>query len=324
MAALAPGTAEAFCRRTTCPSCPVDPLTRCPTGEQPVAWPSRCVSYSLARGGSAVSPSEATSVAAAAFRTWQSVTCPGTSEPPSIVVSDAFGFTDCAESSYDPAGSNVNSIFFRAGDGQPEAPADAVAFTTTHFDEATGDIVDADVEIDGSLPIATSDAVPKKSYDLLSILTHEAGHFLGLAHSYEPGATMQPSVRPGTTDHRALGADDVAGICAIYPPNRASMPCDFNPQGGFAAECGVVEARGGCSVTAFRRRSTGDALLPFLALCLVLGRFRGRGRYVQVDVELRPVQMFPVTELDALDLLPRADCAIPRVALRSPAARFLR
>ena len=60
--------------------------------------------------------------------------------------------------------------------------------TTLSIDTVSGQILDADVEIDafdpgqnGMPPITTSDS--NVGYDLESIVTHEAGHFLGLAHS---------------------------------------------------------------------------------------------------------------------------------------------
>jgi hypothetical protein len=210
---------------------------------------------------------EATELAARAFRTWQTVICPGTTASPSIVATDAFGPTDCAEANYDPGGANVNAIVFHDDAWPYDDLSDAVALTTTHFDEATGDIADSDIEIDATVPLSTTDTVPKKSYDLLSILTHEAGHFFGLAHSYQPGATMQPSYHAGEADQRTLGDDDIAGICAIYPPDRVARPCDPTPRGGFQSECRPVEATGGCAL-ASRGRSRG--VLPSAAVVLAL------------------------------------------------------
>jgi hypothetical protein len=210
------------------------------------------------------------------------VTCPGTNAPPSISATDAFGPTDCAESRYDPGGANANAIIFHDDAWPyPELP-DAVALTTTHFDESDGVILDSDIEIDATLPISTSDVVPDGRYDLQSILTHEAGHFLGLAHSYQPGAAMQPSYRPGKADERILGDDDIAGICAIYPPDRDALPCDPTPRGGFQSECPAAEASGGCTVASVSRLTDGALIrlssAVVTALCLRRGLFRRRPR----------------------------------------------
>ncbi len=80
--------------------------------------------------------------------------------------------------------------------------------------------------------------------DLQNTVTHEAGHFLGLAHPCEadPGTatangvpvcsghpemtsvTMFPSASPGEISKRTLAPDDVEGVCAIYPrPATAAL-----------------------------------------------------------------------------------------------------
>jgi MYXO-CTERM domain-containing protein len=74
-------------------------------------------------------------------------------------------------------------------------------------------------------------------YDLQNTVTHEADHVIGLAHPCgDPGApscqqdppagevpfadrTMYPTTAAGETSKRTLSADDVAGVCAIYPPS---------------------------------------------------------------------------------------------------------
>lgn len=52
--------------------------------------------------------------------------------------------------------------------------------------------------------------------DLQAIATHEFGHWLGLDHTSTRGSTMLPYYQGGTSG-RALGPDDEAGVCALYP-----------------------------------------------------------------------------------------------------------
>jgi len=240
--------AGAFCRKTTCPECPLDPVTQCPSG-QPLQWSRQCVSYALARAGSKkVSIPEANAAAAEAFRVWQGVACPGSGRPPSILATEAYDLTGCNMHEYTKNSVNVNVILFHDDEWPHPQSEDAVGLTSTTYDERTGEIFDADIELNSTLELSTSDAVATDKYDLLSVLTHEVGHFLGLAHSLDPDSTMQSIYEVGTDNFRTLSDDDIQGICAIYPPDRPTRPCDFSPRGGFASECALGATSGGCSV----------------------------------------------------------------------------
>jgi len=270
--------ASAFCRKTNCKDCPPDPVTGCPTGPRSLAWGGECLSYSLSRVASKqVSLPEATAAAAEAFRVWQDVKCPGSGQPPSIVATEAFGLTGCNLHEYTRNGVNVNVILFRDDVWPYPESEDAVGLTSTTYDEKTGELFDADIEINATLPLSTSDTVDPGKYDLLSVLTHEVGHFLGLAHSNAPGATMQPIYDVGTDDFRTLSDDDIAGICSIYPPGRAAKPCDFSPRGGFASECALGVTSGGCAMASPRTLGSWPGLLAFTAAVYPFVR-RVRGR----------------------------------------------
>jgi hypothetical protein len=164
---------------------------------------------------------------------------------------------------------NVNVILFHDDEWPHPNSEDAVGLTSTTYDERTGEIFDADIEINSTLELSSSDVVDMGKYDLLSVLTHEVGHFLGLAHSMDLSSTMQPVYQVGTDDFRSLSDDDIAGICDIYPPERPAQPCDFSPRGGFASECALGVTSGGCTVGMPGSRKGTVSAAWFSALLLV-------------------------------------------------------
>jgi uncharacterized protein (TIGR03382 family) len=132
-----------------------------------------------------------------------------------------------------------------------------VALTSALYDPATGRIVNADIEVNGWDGLGAGSSVsagasgPAHGWyftcdkqagwsqcttygqagcfyiDLQNTLTHEAGHFLGLAHPCEVSqgnckpematTTMYPATTPGDVEKRSLSPDDIAGVCDIYP-----------------------------------------------------------------------------------------------------------
>ncbi len=141
------------------------------------------------------------------------------------------------------AKANANIITFR-DDGWPYVGGgNTLALTTVTYHLKTGEIYDADMEIN-SFDVALSQGDDDVSFDLLSIATHEAGHFLGLSHSSDHDATMFADYRPGTASLRDLSQDDLDGICAVYPPGEPIKGCDPTPRHGFSALCAARSARG--------------------------------------------------------------------------------
>ncbi|MET0390866.1 MAG: matrixin family metalloprotease, partial [Polyangiales bacterium] len=239
-----------------------------------VAWPGACLSFSMnAEASAQVDLGTATSLMAEAFATWETAPCDDAGGHPSIKVSDAFGPAECGSVEYNARGGNSNLIVFR-DDNWPYAGAGRALAVTSVTSNNQGVIYDADMEINATEPLSIADRASAElgviigQQDLLSIMTHEAGHFLGLDHSRDPESIMQVSLSAGEVKID-LGEDDIAGICALYPPERSDVACDPTPNGGFDPACGDDTMRGGCSLQRQPRGgSTGAKLTPWLfGLC---------------------------------------------------------
>jgi hypothetical protein len=148
-----------------------------------------------------------------------------------------------------------------------------LGLTTTSFDSSTGEIFDADMELfaydngaGGSPSVGayftcgnpTDRSCGNPPYgqlgcnavDLVAVATHEAGHVLGLDHvcsnefvaPYNACPAGKPVMAPtvGDVALRVLSADDVEGVCTIYPKGAATLTCG-------SAQQGSGGSAGGCS-----------------------------------------------------------------------------
>ena len=273
---------QGYCRTRTCqppseyptggacepPGWAVSPACLGRASDAPIWWHTACVGYDLNQSASRYVPyATASQSVRAAFDAWLQANCSssaGGSVRPSIDMRD-LGPVPCSHAAYDKTGGpNQNVIVFH-DDAWPYDVDDAaglvtksptVALTTVTFDPDTGEIYDADIELNTAdhvitqLPVGTPG--DGTSFDLQSVLTHEIGHFLGLAHSPLADAVMYAfGDGDQSTTKRALAAEDVDGICAIYPPDGtrsvsalvdasghiAEGACDPTPHHGFTASC---------------------------------------------------------------------------------------
>jgi hypothetical protein len=171
----------------------------------------------------------------------------------------------------------MNSILFVEDWNQNEdLPKDAFAVTLVWNLVKTGEIVDADMLLNptlGSLSIC-GQTCPRSPIvvDVQNVITHEAGHFLGLAHSDIVDATMSATAPVGETQKRTLQNDDVEGICSIYGslPEPMCTDNDFVPPRGFSAKCSTGRTSKACTLSAPGATSSTS---PLLALGLLLGAF---------------------------------------------------
>lgn len=252
--AAAPRTAHAFCRTMT-ERAPADydavANGGCFAKGVPLFWRNSCVSYNIQQSASRkVSYEDASNLLSTAFTRWTGATCPTNGEGRSRASIDVrdLGPVECAKVEYAKNGlPNVNVVVFR--DDKWDYGPQVLGLTTVSFDKETGELFGADMEINmvNMQPIALRDPVPSNAYDFLSVVTHEAGHFLGMGHSDQPEATMFARYDPGTTRMRILTDDDVNGICTVYRPDgdravlngkvTAAPQCDPTPRGGFTRTC---------------------------------------------------------------------------------------
>jgi len=159
----------------------------------------------------------------------------------------------------------VNLITFE--DDHFSFPPDVVAVTPTlsfttrgsYLDEPAlpGEIVDADMIFNPAFTFSTpTHNGGPGSFDLRSVVTHEAGHFLGLSHSGTLDATMFFVLQP-RQDAASLEDDDRAAIAAAYPD--PSLFTDFGAITGHVVRGGTVQPVPGALVTAVRL-GAGNAL----------------------------------------------------------------
>jgi hypothetical protein len=285
---LAARPALAFCRATTCdPSVPAQGCQKdaqaCLITGQPLFWPSDCLQIGINQAGSpkhGISFDQLKASAESAFQSWTNADCAG--KKPSIRV-EIVGPIACDQREYNSDAGNVNLVVFR-DDGWPYPGAiDALGRTSVRFNTETGKLLDADIEINGTT--AGPITLDGSGADLLSILTHEAGHAFGLDHTLMAGSTMMAGYTAEDTSLRTLETDDVAGICALFPPGRTPSSSSCEPAGGFSSECGgYIEpgpvdppapsadgAGGGCTLSRSRTPDA-DSLVWMLALLSTLAR----------------------------------------------------
>ena len=230
--------ASAYCRTTTSqPPVGYDPVVNgCITAGKALAWHVARVPYSVASAASRqVSLSEATRVADLAFGAWNGAFCGGQAvgiraydAGPISVPAGRQGaalatWASCADScSCSTQARDV--IVFDDNSWPYDDPANTLALTTVTFGKDDGQIFDAYTEVNTAQHQITTEEPPPpggEAYDLQAILTHEAGHFLGLAHSADTSAIMYAYYQPGAID---LTADDVGGICAMYQHGTQADP----------------------------------------------------------------------------------------------------
>lgn len=144
-----------------------------------------------------------------------------------------------------------------------------LAITTTSFDPVTGQLLDADTELNSAShlfttvdgpPCTEADALTCASVDVQNTVTHELGHSIGLAHSPDSRSTMFAGAEPGEISKRVLDDGSLEFVCTAYPQGQPSRDCDGSAlqTRGPTTSCGASPAGlllpGGWVVARRRRR----------------------------------------------------------------------
>ena len=224
---FAAADAHAFCQTMTCnprsESC-VQDESGCVTSGTPIHWKALPLTYRFYRGGSAnLLRDEARSAIRDAFMRWSDVICEGGQRT-------ALRFVEGEDVDQDKPlatgskGAEPFGIYFRDLGWPHDDPGEVLALTNHTFGKNSGSIEYADMEINtGAHQFSTGEV--GDGIDLQAVITHEAGHYLGLAHTNVVNSIMVASYcqvgnrcAKGTVAARRLSADDIAAVCALYPP----------------------------------------------------------------------------------------------------------
>jgi len=248
-----PAMVEAFQRETTDdPDCVESTGVNCPHHGIPLAWRSMPVRYFINSDFSGLSFSTVQGAVQPAFSSWQAASGNGIT----------FEFGGRSRAGADGQ-DGKNTISWR-----PLTNArDTFGQTIITFFTNSGEIIDADTELNASFQFGV---LPPNQHDpsnpivdVQAVITHEAGHVLGLDHenTLGPQVVMFFSDTSGDSTRRALTADDVAGVRDIYSGGSGD-----GGGGGGGGGCSLVPARGG-----------GD-LWPVVAVLALLASRRPRMR----------------------------------------------
>jgi len=265
--------ASAFCRTTTCN----DATESCEKNERgcvrdgvTVVWKELPIIYRFsAEGSEKLSNRKVRAAVTAAFSTWESVKCPNGRTTsvrfelgPDIKVNKPLGRKQAKDN---------NGIYFRDETWPYKNAVDSLALTNQIYGEERGIIEYADIEINTAETSFSLSDDDTDAIDFQSVMIHEVGHYLGLAHSNDPESIMVPSYceasnrcDKGVIGKRELSDDDIEGVCGIYPPGK-----------GDPDENTVAPSPTGCTQSPSRGSDLAAGLaLVFVASAVVRRRLR--------------------------------------------------
>jgi hypothetical protein len=211
------------------------------------AWNQRCIPYWIDRRGTMFSGMEREQLVAQSFRVWSGNAC---TDLEFLFV----GETDQG-AAFDPNNpeSNQNVVMsIEDPAGLAEFPqAGLLAITLTSYSTQTGEIFDADILMNAvdfdfdDVADTRACMLGRRAYDLRNTLIHEMGHLIGFDHpAAETESTMYASAEPCEIKKRDLNAEDLRGVCTIYPKDQPVSTCQ--PPGDYDSVTGAEQFRCQC------------------------------------------------------------------------------
>lgn len=152
------------------------------------------------------------------FERWtaKKITCTGASTGPTKWDSTYAGSFSSPSTKAAISLDNVNNVIWLGG-AEWTHGAQTLGLTTTSFYTTSGQIIDGDMELNNGATWKVGGASGFQ-VDVESIVTHEAGHFLGLNHS-SPTTAVMYAFYDGQAGEikRALTSFDIDDVCTVYP-----------------------------------------------------------------------------------------------------------
>lgn len=183
----------------------------------------------------------------------------------------------------EPGLDGVNAVVFAEGGFEPAGKA--LAVTVLSFDDRSGEVLDADIVLNGKYELGTvakgtthpetSSESDGKTYDIGRVVAHEMGHGLALSDEpAKPAALMYPYVPREVAMATAPGDDDVAGLTMLYADVAGGV---LDPSGQPATGAAPGPSASSCAAAPRRSPSSAAGWMTTGVVLLGLGAAIGRG-----------------------------------------------